>query len=501
MTDGPIRKLVIAGGGSAGWMTAALLSAYLDGNCAITLIESPEIGTVGVGEATIPPIKQFNRLAGIKEAEFLRRTNGTFKLGIEFVDWGALGESYIHPFGRYGLDFDRLPFRQHWLNQRINGAAAPLEEYSLSASAARSGRFALPGRDRRTIGSTLDYAYHFDANAYAAFLREIATERGVVHREGRIETVERDGTTGDITSLVLNDGQIVEGDFFIDCTGFRALLIGQALGAEFSDWSHWLPCDRAVAVPSANTGMLLPHTRSIAHTAGWSWRIPLQHRVGNGHVFCSAKLSEDEATSILLKGLDGEALAEPRTLRFATGCRRDFWRNNCVAIGLSAGFLEPLESTSLHLIQSALMRLLTVFPTRGDNTLLIEQFNRRTRAEFERVRDFIILHYHATKRDDSELWRYCAAMDIPEPLREKIENFRAHSLFVSHEEELFQTASWLSVLIGQGIIPRGAPAMTAFRTGIAVSTNLDAIKAMITSAVGNMGSHGDFIDSYCRSTA
>ena len=424
MEDQRIRKLVIAGGGSAGWMSAAILSNYILPSCEIHLIESEQIGTVGVGEATIPAIKAFNQRAGIDETAFMKAAQSTFKLGIEFVDWGKLGERYFHPFGRHGMDFDVVPFRHHWIKEYLAGRTEGLDDYSLAWAAARDSKFGRPHPDKRKIHSTIDYAYHFDAGLYAKFLRELSESRGVVRQEGRIDDVRLNSTSGEIESLVLDDGRKIDGDFFVDCTGFRALLIGRALRVGYDTWTDWLPCDRAVAAPSSNADPLLPYTRATAREAGWQWRIPLQHRMGNGYVYCSDFLSDEAAADALLGNLEGEPLADPLLLRFTTGHRKKFWHKNCVAIGLSSGFLEPLESTSLHLIQSGLIRLLAVFPNKGGNDLLEQQYNMLTAEEYERVRDFLILHYHATKRQDSPLWRYCAGMEIPDSLKTKIEHFR-----------------------------------------------------------------------------
>ncbi len=493
----PLKSIVIVGGGSAGWMTAAALADAVGRDCKITLIESEAIGTVGVGEATIPPIRHFNRRLGIDEATFVRATQGSFKLGIEFVDWGRQGHSYFHPFGQYGAEFDSVPFYHHWMRESLEGRApGPIDEFSMCWAMAREGKFTHPSPDRRMIQSTFDYAYHFDAGLYAAFLRRFAEERGVTRLEGRVVYVALRGEDGFITGVTLENGDTVEGEFFIDCSGFRGLLIEEALEAGYDNWQHWLPCDRAVAVPCAK-GEFTPYTRSTAKAAGWQWRIPLQHRTGNGYVHCSEHISEDEATAQLLSTLDGAPLADPRTLRFVTGKRREFWRKNCVAIGLSAGFMEPLESTSLHLIQYGILRLIALLPDSTMSPLLSREYNAQTASEYERIRDFLILHYKASERDDSELWRYTAAMPIPDSLQYKIHHFSANGMLVSDERELFANPSWIAVYLGQGIIPQRAPAITTMRSHVPVADRFAAIRSAMDEAVAAMPSHADFIARNC----
>ncbi|WP_086616635.1 tryptophan halogenase family protein [Erythrobacter tepidarius] len=493
----PLGSIVIVGGGSAGWMTAAALADAVGQSCAITLIESEAIGTVGVGEATIPPIRHFNRRLGIDEATFVRETQGSYKLGIQFVDWGRLGHSYFHPFGQYGAEFDQVPFYHHWMRESLAGrVAGPIDDFSMCWAMAKAGKFTHPSPDRRLIQSTFDYAYHFDAGLYAAFLRRFAEERGVVRKEGRIVDVTLRGTDGFIDSVTLEGGEQVAGEFFVDCSGFRGLLIEEALKAGYDNWQHWLPCDRAVAVP-CERGAFTPYTRSTAKAAGWQWRIPLQHRTGNGYVHCSQFLSEDEACASLLASLDGKPLADPRPLRFVTGKRREFWKKNCVAIGLSAGFMEPLESTSLHLIQYGILRLIALLPDRAMSPLLAREYNAQTAAEYERIRDFLILHYKACERDDSELWRYCAAMPIPDSLQYKIDHFREYGLLVADGHELFANPSWIAVYLGQGITPARAPALATMRTSVPVSERLAQIRAAMDEAVAAMPSHAEFIARHC----
>ncbi len=493
----PLKSVVIVGGGSAGWMTAAALADAVGPDCAITLIESEAIGTVGVGEATIPPIRHFNRRLGIDEATFVRETQGSFKLGIEFVDWGRQGHSYFHPFGQYGAEFDQVPFYHHWMRESLEGRVdGPIDDFSMCWAMARAGKFSHPSPDRRLIQSTFDYAYHFDAGLYAAFLRKFAEARGVTRLEGRVVDVKLRGADGFIDSVTLENGAQVAGEFFIDCSGFRGLLIEEALAAGYDNWQHWLPCDRAVAVP-CQKGEFTPYTRSTAKAAGWQWRIPLQHRTGNGYVHCSDFISEDAAAAELLATLDGKPLASPRTLRFVTGKRREFWKRNCVAIGLSAGFMEPLESTSLHLIQYGILRLIALLPDAAMSPLLAREYNAQTASEYERIRDFLILHYKASERDDSELWRYTAAMPIPDSLQYKIDHFRAHGMLVADERELFANPSWIAVYLGQGITPTRAPALAAMRSQVPVADRLAAIRSAMDEAVAAMPTHAEFVARHC----
>ncbi|WP_230480705.1 tryptophan halogenase family protein [Sphingomonas sp. Leaf21] len=454
MTDTRIRRIVILGGGTAGWMTAAALSRALQAQgVAITLVESDAIGTIGVGEATIPTIHWFNQIIGLDEREFMAATKATAKLGIEFVGWNGPDSRYFHPFGTYGPPGDGAMFLHRLIRGRADGDASPSEAYSLTAQAARAGRFARPVPDRRSLVSTLGYAYHFDAGLYARYLRGLAERAGVARIEGMVASVDQDAGSGFVTALRLADGQVVEGDLFIDCSGLRALLIGETLGIGYDDWSHWLPCDRAWAAPSAAETSLTPFTRATAAEAGWRWRIPLQHRVGNGYVFASRFQDEAAARASLLAGMEGPPLAEPRLIRFTPGMRREAWRANVVAIGLSSGFLEPLESTSIHLIQSGIAKLLSLFPARDCSPLLARQFNRVFGQEMHDVRDFLILHYHATGGRDEPMWRERQAMPIPDTLAERIAHFRASGRIVLSSDELFREASWFAVLDGQGERP------------------------------------------------
>jgi tryptophan 7-halogenase len=454
MRDEAIREIVIVGGGTAGWMAAAAFSRFLDnGRRKIILIESDEIGTVGVGEATIPAIQSFNRMLDIPENEFMRETQGTFKLGIEFVNWGQLGDRYFHPFGQYGQDLHGINFHQLYLRERARGSSIDIGEYSMSTMAARHGRFGRPMPGARSPVSEINYAFHFDAGLYARYLRRYAEGNGVVRREGKIVEVNRREGDGFVDSVTLADGSKISGELFIDCSGFRGLLIGETLGVGYEDWSHWLPMDRAIAVPSANVGPPDPYTRSTARAAGWQWRIPLQHRTGNGHVYSSKYISDDEAEAVLMSNLEGEALAPPRRLRFTTGMRDQCWSHNVVALGLSGGFLEPLESTSIHLIQNGIARLFALFPDKGFSTLERDEYNRGMKDVYVDIRDFIILHYKATQRDDTPFWRYVRDMDVPEPLARKIELFKTRARVFRENAELFTMPSWVAVMLGQNVWP------------------------------------------------
>ncbi|HEX8062232.1 MAG TPA: tryptophan halogenase family protein [Allosphingosinicella sp.] len=499
--DRNIRRVCIVGGGSAGWMAAAALSNALRGDCRIELVESDEIGIVGVGEATIPPIRLFNQSLGIDENAFVRATQGSFKLGIEFVDWARMGHRYFHPFGPFGADFDCVPLHHYWLRARAGGDETPLDDYSMAWAAASRGRFDRPLADPRMIQSTYDYAYHFDAGLYGRYLRGYSERRGVTRTEGRVADVLLRAEDGHVERLKLADGREIEADLFIDCSGFRGLLIGQAMETGYEDWTGWLPCDRAVAVPCGLGGDFTPYTRSTARPAGWQWRIPLQHRIGNGYVYSSRHVSDDEAVSVLLANLDGEPLAEPRMLRFVTGRRHRFWSRNCVALGLAAGFMEPLESTSLHLVQSGITRLLALWPDRDFDPLTIAEYNRITADEYERIRDFLILHYHLTEREDSKLWRDCREMSVPEPLQYKIDHFRRYGRLVSQGHELFQNPSWLAVHIGQLNWPERYDPLADERADVDAARILAGIRQVAAEAAGQMESHQSYIDRHCKARA
>ena len=492
-----IRSVVIVGGGTAGWMTAAALAQALRHNCKITLVESDEIGTVGVGEATIPPIRTFNETLGITEADFVKATKGSFKLGIEFAGWGQRDHVYFHPFGTYGRNFDMVPVHQYWLAAQASGEAPALDDLCMAWAAAKRGRFAHPSPDQRNVLSTYDYAYHFDAGLYARFLRAYSEQRGVVRVEGKIASVQQDGQNGFVTGVTLEDGRAFEGDLFIDCSGFRGLLIEGALQTGYQDWTHWLPCDRAAAMPCEKAGEFTPYTRSTAREAGWQWRIPLQHRTGNGHVYCSQFISDDEAVDVLKANLDGKALADPNMLRFTTGRRNLFWNRNVVAIGLSGGFMEPLESTSIHLIQAGIAKLLALFPDRDFDPMVTDEYNRIAINEFERIRDFIILHYKLTTRDDSELWRYCAAMDVPDTVTWKIEHFRRYGRLLARDADLFGPSSWLAVHIGQGNMPQATEPLVHHRGG-GQGDWLRKLEGALGRAAETLPTHQQWIDRFCK---
>jgi tryptophan halogenase len=493
-----LKEIVIVGGGSAGWMTAAALSSLLNPkDVTITLVESDQIGTIGVGEATIPDILNFNHVLGVREDEFMKATQATFKLGIEFVDWGRKGDNYVHPFGQHGVDMRGIDFHQYWLHSQAGGNDRPIQDYSLCAVAAKQNKFALPDPNPRSVGSYIRYAYHFDATLYARFLRTYAEARGVRRIEGKIEQVLQAPDTGFITGMTLDNGQTVSGEFFFDCTGFVALLSEKTLGLSLVDWSHWLPCDSALAVPSRHSGPLTPYTRSTAKTAGWQWRIPTQHRVGNGHIYCSEFMSDDEAAAVLLDGLDGEALASPRPIRFKTGHRQEFWSKNCIAIGLSAGFLEPLESTSIYLIQEGISRFISLFPNSQMPQILRDEYNRHMRTEFEQVRDFIILHYFATERDDSPFWQYCRSMNVPDSLNYKIALFHEAGRVFRYEEELFTRPSWVAVFLGQHIIPKSHDPIVATLPPDEVTRSIESMRAAMEAASARMPTHEEFIARYC----
>ena len=449
-------RVVIVGGGTAGWMTAAALSRLLPGQCTVHLIESEEIGIVGVGEATLPQMRAFNTRLGIREADFLAWTRGTFKLGIEFRDWGQIGDSYIHPFGTFGRGHGEVDFHHYWARLRARGApVAPLEAYSFACTMARMNRFAVPSADAASITSTFGYAYHFDATMFAPYLRAIARDAGVRRTEGVVVDVARDALSGFIASVTLRSGEMIAGDLFVDCSGFRSLLLGGAMDEPFEDWSHWLPADRAVAMPCRSQGDTTPYTSAIAMPSGWRWRIPLQHRTGNGYVYASAFVADDVAADALESALEGAPIAPPRHLRFRAGRRRRSWVGNCVAIGLASGFLEPLESTSIHLVQAAITQLIELFPQRRIADVDRDEFNRLIDHEYDRIRDFLILHYHATTRSDSPFWDYVRTMPIPDSLAEKIALFRQRGRVVKHREGVFMDASWIAVYVGQGIVPSG----------------------------------------------
>jgi tryptophan 7-halogenase len=498
MSSQPVRNIVIVGGGTAGWMTAAALSKVLEGQYVIRVVESDEIGTIGVGEATIPHIGEFNQALEIDEDEFLRATQGTFKLGIEFVNWGAIGDRYIHGFGLVGQATQALPFHHFWLRLAQLGKAGPLEAYSINTAAPRLAKFMRARKDMPgSPVADIAHAFHFDAGLYARFLRAYAEKRGALRTEGKIAQVTQREPDGFIDAVVLEGGERIAGDFFIDCSGMRGLLIEQTLQSGFEDWSHWLPVDRALAVPCASAGPLLPMTRATAHSAGWQWRIPLQHRTGNGHIYCSSLMEQDVAARILLEHLDGEPLAEPRLLKFATGRRKTFWNRNCVAVGLSSGFLEPLESTSIHLTHTAISRLISFFPRAGFDAADIAEYNALTQWEYEHIRDFLVLHYKATERDDSAFWNYCRTMPIPETLQRKMELFRSNGRVLRDGLELFAEPSWLQVMVGQRIVPRAYHPFADLRPLTEVEAYVNNVRQVIGKCVNVMPTQAEFIAAHC----
>lgn len=499
MSDQKLKHIVIVGGGTAGWMTAATFGRFLTNDfCKVTLIESEDIGTVGVGEATIPQLQVFNRTLSIDEDDFLAKTQGTFKLGIEFVNWSALGDRYIHGFGPVGRDMESLPFYHYWLKLRQQGKVGPIEEYSINSSSCWENKFMKPVDAGNSPLSDIAYAFHFDAGMYARYLRGYAEERGVKRLEGKIAQTRVNTENGHIRSVVLESGQEIEADFFIDCSGFRGLLIGEALKVGYEDWSHWLPCDSAWAVPSEKLDPLPPYTRATAHSAGWQWRIPLQHRTGNGHVFSSRFMDEEQAKSILLDNLDTKALAAPRKLSFVTGRRHKFWEKNCLALGLASGFMEPLESTSIHLVQSMLARFMAMFPSADFNQVQVDNYNQQTHFEYERIRDFLILHYKATERDDSEFWRYCRNMEIPEALQEKMDLFSQNAQVFRYNNELFNELSWVEVMHGQRIHPKGYHPLVDVLPEQEIERRLAHIKSVVDHNRQQMPTHADFVAAHCK---
>ncbi len=485
-------KVVIAGGGTAGWLAACGMSTRLGGLLDITLVESDAIGTIGVGEATIPPMRNFHRIMNIDEQAFMRATQATFKLGIVFDNWGDAGDSYIHSFGEIGQRSWMAEFHEFWLEARSQGFGGSLEDYCLELKAAKAGKFATVLGEAR-----LNFAFHLDATRYATFLRQLSETAGVRRVEGKISEVRQHPETGDLQALLLENGELIEGDLFIDCTGFRALLIGDALKVGYEDWSHWLASDRAIAVQTEATEPPPPYTRSIAHASAWQWRIPLQSRVGNGIVYSSRFLSDDEAQHTLLSNLTGETRTEPRLLKFGTGRRRQAWHKNCVALGLSSGFLEPLESTSIHLVMTGIFRLIRLFPFGEDKDSLVHRFNEETRVEMESVRDFIILHYKQTKRTDSDFWNAYRTMDIPDSLAHRIDIFKNNAYVWSDDATLFRIASWVQVMMGQGLEPHEYHRAGKLMSTEALRQSLREIRNSIDKTVQQLPTHQEFIERYC----
>jgi len=498
--ESPMR-IVIVGGGTSGWMTAAALGKVLRGKYPITLVESDEIGTIGVGEATIPMIQLFNRMVEIDEDDFMRETQATFKLGIEFVNWGQLGDRYIHGFGTIGQDTWTVDFHQYWLKRYLAGQAKELEAYSINTMAALRDKFMRPKLDMpKSPLSQIAYAFHFDASLYARYLNAFSQARGVKRVEGRIVEVEKNDADTRVTAVRLQSGERIEGDFFIDCSGIRGLLIEGAMKSGYEDWAHWLPCDRAVAVPCSSAPVLLPYTRSTARQAGWQWRIPLQHRIGNGHVYSSRYMSEDEATSILLSNLDGQPMAEPRAIRFRPGRREEMWKGNVLSIGLASGFLEPLESTSIHLVQMGIAHLLTFFPSSGFQAPEIAEYNRVMQREYEWVRDFIILHYKATERDDTPFWNYCRTMEIPETLQQRIDLYRSHGRVFREGNELFTKVSWLQVMHGQRIRAESYHPLADVLPDSEIDRYLNEVAGVIDACADYMPTHAQFVADHCAAS-
>jgi tryptophan halogenase len=497
-----LKKIVIVGGGAAGWMTAAALSRLLDPReVSLTLVESDEIGIIGVGEATIPDMLQFNLFLGIPEAELMRATQATFKLGIEFVDWSRKGARYFHPFGFHGVDIDGVDFHQYWLKCRQGGHPHSIGDYCLTELLARRSKFAFP--DLRVAGapaSYLRYAYHFDATLYARFLRQYAEKRGVRRVEGKVCEVLRAPETGALTGVRLVGGATESGEFFFDCTGFRSLLLGDTLQVPWVDWRHWLPCDRALAVACEHDGPPAPFTRSTAKTAGWQWKIPTRQRTGNGHIWCSDFMGEDEASSMLLDGLDGPALGSPRLIRFATGHRARFWEKNCVAIGLSSGFLEPLESTSLYLIRQGISRFIALFPDASQPEIFRDEYNRWMQRDFEQVRDLLVFHYFSNERDEP-FWQRCRNMDIPETLQRRVALFAEGGRFLRNEGELFPHASWVAVMLGQGVTPRAADPAIAAVPIAEIESKFALLRQAMNQFADSQLSHDESLRRHCALAA
>ena len=497
MMRGKVRKVVIVGGGTAGWMTAVAFAMRTEGKYSIELIESDEIGTVGVGEATIPPICDFNRSLQIDEAEFMRATQASFKLGIEFVDWYKRGESYLHPFGVYGVQMHGIYFHHFWLRHLAQGGTIPAGAFNMHTAACAQNRFGRPLPNDRLPLPPMGYAYHFDAGLYAAFLRKMAEASGVIRHEGRVVHVQQGAEDGFIESIKLADGRVITGDLFIDCSGFRALLIEQTLHAGYDDWSRWLPCDRAMAVPCDRVAVTTPYTRSTAREAGWQWRIPLQHRTGNGYVYCSQFMNDDEAASLLLGRLDGAPRATPRPLRFVAGRRKETWKKNCLSMGLASGFLEPLESTSIHLIQSAISRFLFMFPGDNFDPATIAKFNALALEEYNEIRDVLVLHYTATTRDDTPFWRHCRAIEKPDSLKQKMEMYEQSGNIIIQGIELFKEGSWFAIMDGQGMRPKSYHPFADIPSDEELQRRLELMARDVQTRVQSFPSHDEYIRLNC----
>ncbi|WND03103.1 tryptophan 7-halogenase [Temperatibacter marinus] len=492
----PIKKIVVVGGGTSGWMSAAMLAKSFEKTMEIELIESDAISTVGVGEATIPPIRSFNGYLGIDEMDFLKATKGSIKLAIEFQNWGQKGDSYLHGFGYVGRKIGITPFHVYWQKCLKEGKAKDLSSYSFNNIAAQANKFAPVTKIKNTPLDGLSWAFHFDAGLYAKFLRHYSEDKGVVRTEGKIVAVHQDSESGCVTSVELENGTKIEADLFIDCSGFRALLINGALNSGYEDWSKWLPCDRAYAVPCSNDNSpYRPYTQSIAHSAGWQWRIPLQHRTGNGHVYASAFMTDETAAEILMNNLEGEALKDPMQLKFTAGKRSKIWDKNVISIGLASGFIEPLESTSIHLVQMGITNLVMHFPSSQDCSLNARDYNNRMDFEYERIRDFIILHYHVTERDDSEFWNYVRTMDVPHSLQQRIESFKHNGFVYREDNELFTGEGWLQVMVGQGIIPNYHNPIADQVTVEESAEYLQNLNVIMERAAQQLPTHKQFLNS------
>ncbi len=502
LNDNNIKNIVIIGGGTAGWMAAAAFARLLiHPDIKIHLIESEAIGTVGVGEATIPHITYFNKFLGLQEDDFVKKTNATFKLGIEFADWDEIGKSYIHPFGEYGVDMEGLNFHHFWLRHKALGHTDSIDDYNLQIMAARAGKFQRPVNIPNSPLSKITYAFHFDATLYARFMRDFAETRGVKRTEGKVIDVGQNAETGFVESVILENGTSIDGDLFIDCTGFFGLLIEKTMKSGFEDWSDVLPCNRAVTVGSERIADPIPYTRSTAKSAGWQWRIPLQSRTGNGYVYCSDYISDDEAANTLLEGLDSNPTGDPRFIKFKTGIRKETWKKNVLSLGLAAGFMEPLESTSIHLIQTAIARFMTHFPDKNFAQSNIDFFNQQTHEEYEETRDFLVLHYFATQREDSLFWRYCKNMAIPETLKQRIDLYNEIAHVYRNGNELFGPTSWFAVMHGQGLAPKSCHPTTNMMPQGELEKRMSDIRRVWEKCCNNMPSHQSFIDQFCKIAA
>lgn len=492
MKNNSVKKVVIAGGGTAGWVAAAALSKQLGKLLDVVLVESDQIGTVGVGEATIPPMRTFHSLLGIDEQEFMRATEAVFKLGISFKNWGQIGDEYIHPFGSTGQGSYLADFQHFWLHGKSKGIHAEFGDYSLEVQAAKANKFAT------SKTGSINYAYHLDATRYAKFLRQFSEKHGAKRIEGKIQQVQQH-PDGDIKALLLESGEIIEGDLFIDCTGFIGLLIDKTLNTPYEDWSHWLPCNSAIAIQTESVEPPKPYVTCTAHHAGWQWHIPLQHRVGNGNVFCSEFMSDDQAKAHLLNNVTGKVLTDPRVIKYKTGRRKVFWNQNCIALGLSSGFVEPLESTSIYLFMIGIVRLMNMFPFNGITQALTKEYNQQLIAELENIRDFIILHYHVTSREDSEFWRYCKNMSVPDSLSHRLELFKEHALSYQDSRELFRRDSWLHVMLGQGLMPKHYHLIFQTMSDEEMIGHLTKTRETIADVVAKLPMHHEFVNHYCKS--